>query len=119
MWSSVAIAEQREVSILAPWTAEGKTYKVGPSQRQFVGVFKGIMYADNNEGEMHTALFVCPAVHLLDTESSKTEASGRCHIVATEGNMSRLRKRFSQQPIFCGTVKRSAVVNECSAGDLP
>ena len=87
LFFGLALAEQREISMLAPWTAEGKVYKVGPAERQFVGVFKGIMYADNREGEMNTALFACPAVHLLDTASSKTEASGRCHIVATEGNI--------------------------------
>jgi hypothetical protein len=75
------------VSVLAPWTAEGKVYKVSPTERQFVGAFRGIMYTDKKEGEIDTALFVCPTVHLLDMDSNRTEANGRCHIVATEGNI--------------------------------
>ena len=87
LFVGLAMAEQREVTIHAPWTAEGKVYKVGPAERQFVGVFEGIMYANSKEEELNTALFVCPVVHLLNTDLNKTEASGRCHIVATEGNI--------------------------------
>ena len=80
-------AEQAQISILAPWEADGKVYKVGPVETQFIGVFEGIMYVETREGELDTAIFVCPTTQELNTESNKTAASGRCHIVATKGNV--------------------------------
>jgi hypothetical protein len=85
--SGPIIAEQVQVSAFAPWEAEGKVYNVGPVETQFIGVFEGILYVETRDGELDTAIFVCPATHDLNTESEKTAASGRCHIVATRGNV--------------------------------
>lgn len=85
--SAAAIADPTKLSILAPWEASGRVYQVGPSERQFIGALEGIMYVEKGDGEFDTALFVCPVIHELDTGSNKTSASGRCHVVATRGNM--------------------------------
>lgn len=85
--SGPVIAEQVQISAFAPWEAEGKVYKVGPTETQFIGVFEGIVYVEKREGEFDTAILVCPTTQELNTESNKTTASGRCHIVATRGNV--------------------------------
>jgi hypothetical protein len=85
--STSAAADPAQLSILAPWEAEGRVYQVGPTERQFIGEIEGIMYVEKGEGELDTALFVCPIVHEIETESNRTTASGRCHIVATRGNV--------------------------------
>ena len=80
-------AEEGTVTILAPWKAEGQVYKVGIKQTQFIGEFSGIMYVETGEGKLDTAIFVCPAVQDVDYVNNKTQANGRCHIVATDGNI--------------------------------
>jgi hypothetical protein len=80
-------AEEGTVKVLAPWKAKGQVYKVGPKQTQFVGEFGGIMYVETGEGTLDTAIFVCPAVQDVDHAKKKTQASGRCHIVAPQGNI--------------------------------
>ena len=80
-------AEEGTVKILAPWKAKGQVYKVGPKQTQFIGEFSGIMYVETGEGKLDTAIFVCPAVQDVDYVNNKTQANGRCHIVATDGNI--------------------------------
>ncbi len=80
-------AEEGTVKILAPWKAKGQVYKVGPKQTQFIGEFSGIMYVETGEGELDTAIFVCPAVQDVDYINKKTQANGRCHIVAADGNI--------------------------------
>lgn len=80
-------AEEGTVKILAPWKAEGQIYEVGPKQTQFIGEFSGIMYVETGEGELDTAIFVCPAVQDVDYVNKKTQANGRCHIVAAGGNI--------------------------------
>lgn len=83
----LAQAEEGTVKILAPWEAEGQVYKVGPAETQFIGEFGGIMYVETGEGELDTAIFLCPAIQDVDHTNKKTKASGRCHIVAAEGNI--------------------------------
>ena len=85
--SMLTHAEEGTVKILAPWEAEGQVYKVGPAETQFIGEFGGIMYVETGEGKLDTAIFLCPAVQNVDHENKKTDASGRCHIVAAEGNI--------------------------------
>jgi hypothetical protein len=85
--SLAASAEEAVVKILAPWEAEGKLYRVGPQQIQFLGAFEGIMYLETGDSELDAALFICPTRHELDEATERTSASGRCHIVAAEGNV--------------------------------
>lgn len=95
----MAAGEER-LSILAPWQAEGKVYKVGPSENQFIGTFKGIMYVDSKSGYLDTAFFVCPVTHVVNVETNATEASARCHIVAAGGNIYG-RFQCTGQPGYC------------------
>ena len=80
-------AEEETITVLAPWEAEGKIYKIGPQRIQFVGAFEGIMYIEAGAGELDAALFVCPTVHELNLETEKTRAHGHCHIVDAAGNV--------------------------------
>ena len=82
-----AQSEEGTVKIHSPWKAKGQIYKVGPKQFQFVGEFGGIMYVETGEGTLDTAILVCPAVQDIDYEHTKTRATGKCHIVAPEGNI--------------------------------
>ena len=85
--SPPVLSEEGTVKILSPWKAKGKLYKVGPKQFQFVGEFGGIMYVDKGKGVLDTAILVCPAVQDIDYEQKKVRATGKCHIVAPEGNI--------------------------------
>ena len=80
-------AEEGTVKILSPWKAKGKVYKVGVEQTQFIGEFGGIMYVETQEGALNTAIFVCPAVSNVDWAKNTMQATGRCHIVAADGNI--------------------------------
>jgi hypothetical protein len=82
-----ANAEEETITVLAPWEAEGKMYKIGPQRVQFVGAFEGIMYIEAGAGELDAALFVCPTVHELNLETEETRADGHCHIVDAGGNV--------------------------------
>lgn len=96
---SSAMSEETR-SVLAPWQAEGKIYKVGPNETQFIGIFKGIMYAESKSGDLDTAFFVCPATHVLNTQTKTTNATARCHIVTARGNIFG-RFECSGEPGYC------------------
>ena len=84
-----ATAKESTAKILAPWKGEGEVFKVGNKLFQFVGKFEGIMYIEKEggEGDFDTAIFVCPAVQEIQADTMKTEATGRCHIIAAPGNV--------------------------------
>lgn len=82
-----ASAGEESVKILSPFDAEGEVFKVGNNLFQFIGTFEGILYLESDKGDLHTAFIVCPTVQDIDTSTGKTEAKGRCHIVAAGGNV--------------------------------
>ena len=81
------LSEEGTVKIISPWKAKGKIYKVGPEQFRFIGEFGGIMYVDKGEQTLDAAILVCPAVQDIDYKTKTTKATGKCHIVAPEGNI--------------------------------
>ena len=84
---STSLAEEGTVKIVSPWKAKGQVYKVGSKEFQFVGEFGGIMYVESGNGNLDTAIFVCPAVQDMDYEKNITNATGKCHIVTADGNV--------------------------------
>ncbi len=82
----VSAAEQN-LKIIGPWEGEGKLYKVGVDEFQFIGTFEGIMYIDSGEEELNAAIFVCPTTQTINATSNTTKAKGRCHIIAAAGNV--------------------------------
>ena len=84
---SQVLSEEGTVEIISPWKANGKIYKVGPAQFRFVGEFGGIMYIDKGKQTLDAAILVCPTVQDINYETKTTQATGKCHIVAPEGNI--------------------------------
>jgi hypothetical protein len=81
-----AAAEDKAVSILAPWDAEGRVFWVGPELLQFIGTFSGIMYIESGADELNTAFFNCPSTQEINSSTGETNAHGRCRIVDRKGN---------------------------------
>jgi len=73
-------AEDVVVKILAPWQAHGEVYKIAPNKVKVVGSFDGIMYIDNNTGDLDAALFMCPGEQYIDLTTKKVEIKADCLI---------------------------------------
>lgn len=86
-FGSLVSAAEQNLKIMGPWEGEGKLYKVGVDEYQFIGTFEGIMYIDSGEEELNAAIFVCPTTQTINARTNKTKAHGRCHIIAAAGNV--------------------------------
>jgi hypothetical protein len=80
-------AEERTVSIMAPWEGKGRVFMVGPEKLKFLGVFEGIMYIQDAKGALDAAVFVCPAVQEIDAKTNKTTINGNCLIKTENGDL--------------------------------
>ena len=73
-------AEQGTVQAIIPWEGEGRVFQIDSRRLQFLGSLEGVMYLENNKGEMNEAFVQCPIMQILDLESGVTEALGHCEI---------------------------------------
>ena len=80
-------AEERTVSIMAPWEGKGRVFLVGPEKLKFLGAFEGIMYIQDAKGALDAAVFVCPAVQEIDAKMNKTTINGNCLIKTENGDL--------------------------------
>lgn len=75
---TAAYAEQGTVQAMAPWQGSGQVFAVAPEKLMILGSYSGILYLQDKEGILDTALMLCPVVQNLDIKAKKGEASGHC-----------------------------------------
>ncbi|MFD2111883.1 hypothetical protein [Thiorhodococcus fuscus] len=79
-------AEVGTAKILAPWEANGQLFQVAVDKLQFIGTFEGIMYIEQGDGLLDTALFTCPATQIIHIISNTLEGHGYCTIESSTGD---------------------------------
>ena len=84
--AQAALAEQGTAKILAPWEANGQLYQIAVDKLQFIGTFEGIMYIEQGEGLLDTALFTCPSTQIIHVLSNQLEGHGFCTIESPTGD---------------------------------
>jgi len=75
-------AEEGAVNALATWQGEGRLFKTGPQQALFVGAFLGILFVENNQGDLHAAQILCPGSLDIDLGTGAQAGEGRCIITS-------------------------------------
>ena len=85
--ATASAAEERTVSGMAPWQAEGRVFQVGPDEVLFLGKFDGILYVEGAEGALDASLLLCPATVNMHVSQNKTEGSGHCIVTGFDGSM--------------------------------
>lgn len=79
----VIAAEEGEVQALSAWQGEGKIYKIGANEALFLGVFTGIVYAQNRKGALDAADLVCPGTAQVNLKNKSMVGEGKC-IITTQ-----------------------------------
>jgi len=89
----LAFAVEGTLKAMAPWKATSFAFPVGEEETYLVGVYSGILYADDGKGPMHTATIVCPGTIEGDLKTMTKTGQGRCIITDEDGD--RVYARFS------------------------
>jgi hypothetical protein len=79
-------AEEHTVKMTSAWVGQGRFIPVGDNKAFFVGTFSGILFAEKDEGQLHTGKILCPGTLELDLNEGKQEGEGRCLIADADGN---------------------------------
>jgi hypothetical protein len=73
-------AEQRTVKAISAWVGQGDLVPTGSNWIFFVGSFKGTIFVENAEGELHAARILCPGTLEVNVTSGAQRGEGRCVI---------------------------------------
>lgn len=84
--SQSAVAEQKTLQAMMPWTGEGTVFAVDTEKLLFMGSFEGVMYIEKAEGDLDAAFAECPGNMELMLESKKTSGWGYCMITGSGGD---------------------------------
>ena len=91
--SPVTFAAEGTLKAMAPWKATSFAFPVGEDETYLVGVYSGILYADDGKGPMHTATIVCPGTVEGNLKTMTKTGQGRCIITDEDGD--RVYARFN------------------------
>ncbi len=80
-------AEEGTVTVMSPWQGSGQVYLVAPDKLMLLSRYTGIMYIENEQGSLDTAIMLCPGVENIDITSKTTESRGHCIISDGEDNL--------------------------------
>jgi hypothetical protein len=76
-------AEERNLRGLMQWEGEGTVHVIGVNQVLFLGAFNGILYVENEQGELDGAFVNCPGTQHIKTESNESFGAGYCEITVS------------------------------------
>ena len=77
---SALYAEERNLQALMQWEGEGNVYSIGANRMLFLGNMEGILYVENEKGDIDGAFVECPISQEIDLETGEAVATGYCEI---------------------------------------
>ena len=80
-------AEEGTVTVMSPWQGSGQVYQVGPEKLMILSRYAGIMYIENEQGSLDTAIMLCPGVETVHVKPEKVEGRGHCIISDGKDNL--------------------------------
>lgn len=66
------------------WQANAQTFQTAASTGTVVGVLRGPLYVETDEGPSRTGSIACPVTIEVDLKSARQEAHGRCTITTAD-----------------------------------
>lgn len=73
-------AEKRNLKALMQWDGEGTVYTIRPNLMLFLGSMEGILYVENEQGEIDGAFVECPISQKINLETKEATSTGYCQI---------------------------------------
>lgn len=79
-------AEEATVNALASWQGQGRLFRTGERQALFVGGFVGVLFVENDQGQLNAAHILCPGSLDVDLDGGTQTGSGRCIVTTRSGD---------------------------------
>ena len=78
-------AETVTFDAFSVWQAEAQTFRTGDDTATVVGVLRGALYVETDEGPTRTGSIACPMTIEVRLGDARQQGSGRCTITASDG----------------------------------
>ena len=78
-------AETATFNAFSVWQGSARIVQTGATRGTVVGIVRGPIYVETDEGPTRTGSIVCPVTLEVDLDSSRQEGHGRCTITANDG----------------------------------
>ncbi len=72
--------EERNLRAIMHWEGQGSIHAIGKNQMLFQGVMEGIIYVENEKGDLDGAFAECPITQKINSETGESTATGYCQI---------------------------------------
>ena len=72
--------EPQTVKAMSAWIGQGQIVPTGSSWFYFVGAFRGVIFVENAEGELHAGRILCPGTLEVNIAAGAQRGEGRCVI---------------------------------------
>ena len=76
--------EPHTVKAVSAWVGSGQMVATGSNWLYVVGRFRGVIFVENAEGDLHAGRIVCPGTLEVNIASGEQRGEGRCVITRNE-----------------------------------
>lgn len=83
-FSAVHAGETFTFNAFSVWQASAKTFQTGATTGTVVGVLRGPLYVETDEGPTRTGSITCPITLQVDLELASQKGQGRCTITTAD-----------------------------------
>ena len=85
--SSQLYGEERNLRAIMHWGGQGSIHTIGKNQLLFQGVMQGILYVENEKGDLDGAFAQCPISQKINQETGESSATGYCEITVASDDV--------------------------------
>jgi hypothetical protein len=78
-------AKEMSVRATAVWQGEATAVRVGDKEALMNGVFEGVMFIEDNKGDLNMAKMVCPVSMTIQPDGAQT-GTGGCILLGQDGD---------------------------------
>lgn len=84
---NVHAQEKKTVNAFSVWEANGQTFRTGDKVGTFVGVLRGLLYIETEQGPQRAGDMACPLTLTISMETGEQLGRGLCNITANDGSL--------------------------------
>ncbi len=77
--------ERKTINAFSVWEATGQTFRTGVKLGTFVGVLRGLLFIETEQGPQRAGAMACPFTLTISIETGEQEGRGLCTITANDG----------------------------------
>ncbi|MFT5181490.1 MAG: hypothetical protein ACI9UK_002434 [Candidatus Krumholzibacteriia bacterium] len=85
--SEVRAQEKQTINAFSVWQATGQTFRTSVEEGTFVGVLRGLVFIETEQGPQRAGVMACPFTLTINIDTGEQEGRGLCTVTTNDGPM--------------------------------